>query len=119
MRQKTAKVCLSIAAIWFILGGFVLGNASAWLVIAAIFACLTAFLGVRWVRISGVVLVVASIVVAIGEYRAEQVLKARVREIRQKASEKEGSRVELYPLPNKPSVRAEIDPGRGNRGDCL
>jgi hypothetical protein len=103
MRQKAARVCLLIAIIWFILGGFVLGNAPEWFVISAFFAALAAFLGVRLVRISGTVLAVASVVVAIGEYQAEQIMKARVREIRQRAAEKKSSSIELPRWPNKPA----------------
>ena len=64
-----------------------LGNAPEWFVISAAFAAVAVFLGVRLVRIIGVVLVVASIVMTIGEYQVEQSLKARVMEIRQKISD--------------------------------
>jgi hypothetical protein len=103
MRQKAARVCLLIAIIWFILGGFLLGNAPEWFVISAFFAVLAAFLGVRLVRISGTVLAVVSVVVAIGEYQAEQIMKARVREIRQRAAEKKSSSIESHRWPNKPA----------------
>jgi hypothetical protein len=96
MRQKAARVCLAIAVIWFILGGFVLGNAPEWFVISAAFAALAAFLGVRWVRLSGVVLVVASIAASIGRYQAERIMREKVREIQQKAAEKKTSNIELY-----------------------
>src|ERR1039458_5396433 len=70
MRQKAARVCLVIAVVWFILGFFVLGNAPEWFVISAAFAALAAFLGVRLVRMTGAVLVVASVVVAVGDRKS-------------------------------------------------
>ena len=110
-------MCLLIAIIWFILGAFVLGNAPEWFVISGIFAALAALLGVRLVRISGVVLVVASAVVAIGEYQAEQSWRGRVREIQQKAAERKSSGIELYRWLNYPAAdnagfapRLEIGP---------
>ena len=109
MRQKAARVCLVIAVVWFILGFFVLGNAPEWFVISAAFAALAAFLGVRLVRMTGAVLVVASVVVAVGDYQAEQKMKARVREIRRKAADKTSSSVEFYRWPNK---RPAVDAGR-------
>jgi hypothetical protein len=116
MRQKAARVCLIIAIIWLILGAFVQGNAPEWFVISAMFAASAALLGVRLVRISGVVLVVASAAVAIGEYQAEQILRARVREIQRKASEKKSSSMDLYRWPNHRAtsnarLRLALNPG--------
>jgi membrane protein implicated in regulation of membrane protease activity len=91
MRQKSARVCLVVAVVWFILGAFVLGNAPEWFATSAAFAAVAAFLGVRSVRISAVVLVFLSVAVAIGAYEARQNLKARVREIQRKASERKSS----------------------------
>ena len=105
MRQKAARVCLVVAIVWFILGAFVLGNAPEWFAVSGAFAAVAAFLGVRSVRISGVVLVVASVVVAVGEYQARQIMKARVREIQQKAAERKSSSLELYRRPNNSTQR--------------
>ena len=94
MRQKAARVCLAIAVVWFILGAFLQGDISEWFIISAAFALVAVFLGVRLVRIIGVVLVLASIVMTIGEFQVEQSLKARVMKIRQKISD---SPVKLTP----------------------
>jgi membrane protein implicated in regulation of membrane protease activity len=101
MSQKAARVCLVVAVVWFILGAFVLGNAPEWFAVSAAFAVVAAFLGVRSVRISGVVLVVISVVVAVGAYEARQNLKARVREIQQKAAERKSSSLDGIVVPTR------------------
>jgi membrane protein implicated in regulation of membrane protease activity len=101
MRKKAARVCLVVAVVWFILGAFVLGHAPEWFAISAAFAAVAASLGVRSVRISGVVLLVISVAVAVGAYEARQNWKLRVREIQQKAAEKESSNLVCIVAPTR------------------
>ena len=86
MRKSIAKICLVVAIVWFILGTGVIGHAPEWFLISAAFAFVAMLLGKRLVRISGALLVVVSIAVAIGEYRAKLRSAARIREIKQKAA---------------------------------
>jgi len=85
MKQKAARICLIVAIVLFVLGAFILGHAPEWFIITAAFAVGAVVFGVRWIRITGALLVVISIVVAISEYQARQQLRERVREIQQKA----------------------------------
>jgi len=85
MKKKTARICLIVAIVLFVLGAFILGHAPEWFVVTAAFALGAVVLGVRRVRVTAALLVVVSIVVAISEYQARQQLRERVRDIQQKA----------------------------------
>ena len=91
MRQKAARICLIVAIVWFLLGGFTFGNGPEWFFVSAGFAAAAAFLGIRLVRITGIVLVAASIWLAVDAYQARVILKSRVRKIQQKAAERKSS----------------------------
>jgi hypothetical protein len=85
MKEYTARICLAVSAIWFVLGGFVMGYAPEWFAIAGAFGIVAAILGKRWVRVWGSALVLASTVATIANYQGQQREQARVREIRERA----------------------------------
>jgi hypothetical protein len=86
MKRKVARICLIVAVVLLVFGGFILGHAPVWFGVAAGFALGAVVLGSRRIRVSGVVLVAVSTFVAFSEMHARQVLHERAESIQRKAS---------------------------------
>jgi hypothetical protein len=94
MKRKVARICLIVAVVQLVLGGFILGHAPVWFGVAAGFALGAVVFGSRWVRVAGAGLVAVSTFVAFSEMHARQVLLERAETIQRNASH--------APLPAKP-----------------
>lgn len=85
IRPEIPRICLVVAGVIFLMSAFVLGDATRILVIAAIFAVVPSLFGRRWIRGSGIALLIISLGMSVVTHRKAEHLEKKIQQLRERA----------------------------------
>lgn len=85
-RREIATISLLVAVFFFLASGFVLGDATLFLLVSSAFASVPAWLGRRWIRVAGILVVVFSLGLMVVVHQRGKHIQAQSERLRQSGS---------------------------------